>query len=80
MSKKETTGMLRNSNTGVLMNPDGYLWLLELTQGHNISVGIEEFEGKLVKATRTDKMIVIEIVKEVALVLPKARELCMTRG
>jgi len=62
--------------TGILENPDGLLWLISLTQGHYISTGIEDFEGKLVKLTRHQDKIVIEIVKEVEPIPVRARELC----
>lgn len=68
--------MFKREITGMLENPDGFLWLVQFTTGHGVSVGIEEFEGKLVKVTKTDEKIIIEIVKEVEAEPLKARELC----
>jgi len=62
--------------TGILENPDGFLWLITLTQGQQISTGIEDFEGKLIKLTRYQDKIIIEIVKEVEPIPLRARELC----
>ena len=50
---------------GILENPDGFLWLIKFCQGNGVSLGIEDFEGKLVKVTRTNEKIIIEVVKEV---------------
>ena len=57
--------MAKTETTGVLANPDGFLWLIQFTTGHGVSLGIEEFEGKLVKVTRTETKIIIEVIKEV---------------
>ena len=62
--------------TGILENPDGFLWLIQFATGPGISVGIEDFEGKFVKLTRYPDKIVIEVIKEVEPVPLMARELC----
>jgi len=49
---------------GVLENPDGFLWLISLTRGHYVSTGIEDFEGKLVKLTRYEDKIILEVIHE----------------
>ena len=72
--------MINTQTTGILENPDGFLWLVRLTQGHAVTVGIEEWEGKLVKVTRNNNKIIIEKVMEIEPVIPQARELCMAGG
>ena len=72
--------MAKTETTGILENPDGFLWLIKFCPGGGVSVGIEEFEGKLVKLTRTQDKIIIEVAKEVEPVLPRARELCYAGG
>jgi hypothetical protein len=71
---------MKTEITGILENMDGLLWLVQLCQGHGVSVGIEEFEGQLVKVTRTREKLIIEIVRETEPVLPRAKELCMAGG
>ena len=71
---------MKTEITGILENPDGFLWLIQFTQGHGVSLGIEEFEGKLVKVTRTNDKLIIEVIKEVEPVPISARELCMVGG
>lgn len=56
--------MTKSEVTGILENPDGFLWLIKFTTGHGVSLGIEEFEGKLVKVTRTNEKIIIEKIIE----------------
>ena len=68
--------MSKTEIMGILENPDGFLWLISLTQGHAVSTGIEDFEGKFVKLTRYPDKIVIEVIKEVEPVPLMARELC----
>ena len=53
--KTETIGILENFND---------YWYVQLTQGYGVSVGIEDFEGKLVKVTRTETKIIIEVIRE----------------
>ncbi len=72
--------MNKTERTGILENTDGCLWTIQFIQGHGVSLGIEDFEGKLVKVTRTDNKITIEVAKEIEPVLPMARELCMAGG
>ncbi len=77
--------MIKKETIGVLANPDGFLWLIQFTTGHGVSVGIEEFEGKLVKVTRTQEKIIIEVIKEVEPVPWEqfhkgAKELCTVGG
>lgn len=55
----------KSESTGILENCDGFLWTVQFIQGHGVSVGIEDFEGKLVKVTRTQEKIIIEVIKEV---------------
>ena len=62
--------------TGILENPDGFLWLITLTQGQQISTGIEDFEGKLIKLTRYQDKIILEIAHETEPVLLMNKELC----
>ena len=56
--------MSKTEIMGILENPDGFLWLISLTQGHAVSTGIEDFEGKFVKLTRYPDKIVIEVLKK----------------
>ncbi len=74
--------MSKTETVGILANPDGFLWLIQFTTGHGVSVGIEEFEGKLVKVTRTNEKITIELMHELeAVPIPlRARELCRAGG
>ena len=77
--------MIKKETVGILTNPDGFLWVIELTQGQVISVGIEEFEGKLIKLTRTNEKIIIEILAEVEPIPWEqfhkvAKELCVVEG
>lgn len=54
--------MVKTERIGILENPDGFLWLISFIQGNAVSVGIEDFEGKLVKVTRTENKIIIEVI------------------
>ncbi len=73
---------MKTEITGILENPDGFLWLIQFPTGHGVSVGIEEFEGKLVKVTRTNEKLIIELMHELeAVPIPlRARELCKVGG
>ncbi len=74
--------MNKSESTGILENPDGFLWLIQFHPGCRVSLGIEKFEGKLVKVTRTNEKIIIELMHELeAPPIPlRARELCMAGG
>ncbi len=68
MPKTESIGLLEQN---------GDLWLIRFTQGHAISVGLEDFDGKLVKVTREPDKITIEALKEPEPSTEQARTLCM---
>ncbi len=76
--------MIKSETVGTLENLDGLLWLVVLNQGHGIPVGLEDFEGKLVKVTRTETKIIIEVIRETEPVpweqFHKEKELCMVGG
>jgi len=65
----------RTEITGILENDD-FLWLIRLTTGHGVSIGIEDFEGKLVKLTRYQDKLIIEVIHETEPISLGARELC----
>ena len=54
----------KSESTGILENIDGFLWTVQFIQGHGVSVGLEDFEGKLVKVTRWNDKLVIEVIRE----------------
>ena len=73
----------KSESTGILENVNGF-WMVQFIQRHGVSVGIEEFEGKLVKVTRTETKIIIEVIRATEPIpwgqFHKTKELCMARG